>query len=334
MPRLLPVLEYPPMSPDLEEPAVVPDSQESKVAWDSQESPMSPDPDPDFSDSYSPSEWVFEVSPFYDYLYDVAITGKSSMPWEEVQPAFIEYFERCFRHFSHEACDISEGSEIMRIHRFVCQKIEGFNDFPFTFRRLCELLVDPTRCYNKLPKFMRALERVVNVVSTSPLYPQRKPPPKPEQEEPKLESLFFRNPTDEFDQLHVSDYGPEENEESADSCKSMWDSDESPMCCTDSTCSTCDSRSTCDDSDAIPRTREPQDDTGGGGDGETRIKRQKAGADVAIPVLEDDDSGPEYDADTDEKAEEQVSQRAQKRVKRRRNKNCRKRRRNDEAFMK
>jgi len=37
---------------------------------------------------------------------------------------------------------------------------------PFTIQRLCELLVDPMKHYKTLEKFMRAVEKVIEIHST------------------------------------------------------------------------------------------------------------------------------------------------------------------------
>jgi len=36
---------------------------------------------------------------------------------------------------------------------------------PFTIQRLCELLVDPSKHYKTMEKFMRAIEKVINMHS-------------------------------------------------------------------------------------------------------------------------------------------------------------------------
>uniref|UniRef100_A0A8R1I4L7 Uncharacterized protein n=1 Tax=Caenorhabditis japonica TaxID=281687 RepID=A0A8R1I4L7_CAEJA len=49
---------------------------------------------------------------------------------------------------------------------FLLGKAKSFDGFPFTWQRLCELLTNPMRHYNTLDKFLRALEKVINVVTT------------------------------------------------------------------------------------------------------------------------------------------------------------------------
>ncbi|CAI2301109.1 unnamed protein product [Caenorhabditis sp. 36 PRJEB53466] len=49
---------------------------------------------------------------------------------------------------------------------FVLSKAKTFDGFPFTWQRLCELLIDPMRHYNSIDKFLRAIDKVINVVTT------------------------------------------------------------------------------------------------------------------------------------------------------------------------
>lgn len=39
------------------------------------------------------------------------------------------------------------------------ERFDTFQAAPFTIQRLCELLTDPKKHYNRLDKFMRALEK-------------------------------------------------------------------------------------------------------------------------------------------------------------------------------
>lgn len=39
------------------------------------------------------------------------------------------------------------------------ERFDNFQAAPFTIQRLCELLTDPKKHYNRLDKFMRALEK-------------------------------------------------------------------------------------------------------------------------------------------------------------------------------
>ncbi|KAF1769991.1 hypothetical protein GCK72_001808 [Caenorhabditis remanei] len=49
---------------------------------------------------------------------------------------------------------------------FVLDKAKSFDGFPFTWQRLCELLTEPMKHYNTIDKFLRAVDKVINVVTT------------------------------------------------------------------------------------------------------------------------------------------------------------------------
>ncbi|CAJ0610252.1 unnamed protein product [Cylicocyclus nassatus] len=145
---------------------------------------------------FSTSSRRFGGGTFYDYLFEVAQTGKSPTTWEEVQAAFCDFFkdaiydiEESFRSTTRAESCLIEGSEGMRIFNFVLEKMKNFKNFPFTFRRLCELLTYPTRWYTDFPKFMRALEKVMDVEATTE---PSKPVAQDANDGQKIVSLFFK----------------------------------------------------------------------------------------------------------------------------------------------
>ncbi|VDM74533.1 unnamed protein product [Strongylus vulgaris] len=208
---------------------------------------------------------ILGTGPFFDFLIEVAQTGKSVIPWEDVQPAFFEYlqdalyvYEENFREINHEENDMSEGSENWRIYHFIQEKMRNFDNFPFTFRRLCELLVDPTRWYTKFPTFMRALERVVNVEATIPTCTSGESAARFPPEEENIESIFFRSPNDSFDKLDINEYAPDPSEVQNNSNHSA-----------DSSCDVCEA------SRYKIRRKPPP----------LRRSRQAAGADAKLPLF-------------------------------------------------
>jgi len=64
-----------------------------------------------------------------------------------------------------------EAMKTMLLERF-----DTFNGPPFTIQRLCELLSCPRKEYNRVDKFMRAVEKNILVVSTCDLRPKREEP--------------------------------------------------------------------------------------------------------------------------------------------------------------
>ncbi|KAK6759734.1 hypothetical protein RB195_021353 [Necator americanus] len=302
--------------------------EKNEVPFSPTSSDENKEPEPGSDDS--PTAWVSEAGPFFDYLMDVVDTGKSSMTWEDAKPAFLEYFKDAFytlgtyfRRFNREECDMSEGSEVMDIYRFICQKVENFDNFPFTFRRLCELLVDPTRCYTKFPRYMRALRKVVDIESTIG-------PPniaKQIEEDTKLESLFFKGPDDDFKKLNLADYGLDE--EDAEEYTSSSDSDDSRSFCSDSSdCSLCNAESPYNSDSPVDDVENLDDD-----DDDERgppSERQSAGADLTFDHNLFGEVNPGYGIDSDK---ENVNKFARlESSKHRKHENCRKRGRKDETF--
>ncbi|CAB3407732.1 unnamed protein product [Caenorhabditis bovis] len=49
---------------------------------------------------------------------------------------------------------------------FILNKAKSFDGFPFTWQRICELLSTPKLHYNRCDKFVRAVDKVINVVTT------------------------------------------------------------------------------------------------------------------------------------------------------------------------
>ncbi|VDP44410.1 unnamed protein product [Heligmosomoides polygyrus] len=116
---------------------------------------------------------------FADYLESIARGGPSVMTWDEVSlefPAFFkEFFNRAARHynrFTSFKVDLEQDSEVRLIFRFILDKVETFNDFPFTWKRICEIIIEPRRYYDKMISLMRGLQRVINVETTIALHPE------------------------------------------------------------------------------------------------------------------------------------------------------------------
>ncbi|VDM55564.1 unnamed protein product [Angiostrongylus costaricensis] len=116
---------------------------------------------------------VREVT-FMNYLCDVVKKKTPSLPWNDVSKEFLIFFkdfvertEDDFEKLSGKVQDLREEWEITRIYHFIVEKVMAFDSFPFTWRRFCELLYDPLKNYKKMLPFMHALERVINVRTTS-----------------------------------------------------------------------------------------------------------------------------------------------------------------------
>ncbi|CCD68493.1 Protein Phosphatase Four Regulatory subunit [Caenorhabditis elegans] len=139
------------------------------------------------------------------YFRASAQWGVPAIAWNIVRPAFLWKLEFCITEFMNvekkkkeaAANSAQANSEVEKIaespvkeklsilgHKvnlikttpvvfsteesmeFVLSKAKSFDGFPFTWQRLCELLIEPMRHYNTIDKFLRAVDKVINVVTT------------------------------------------------------------------------------------------------------------------------------------------------------------------------
>ncbi|KAJ1350900.1 hypothetical protein KIN20_006815 [Parelaphostrongylus tenuis] len=121
-----------------------------------------------------PSEIAFLEATFMLYVEDEIQRRPTHYSWKDVSFAFA----RVFKHFIEQTADhfgelsgklpkSNDLYEITRIYHLIIDKIRTFRDFPFTWLRFCELLHDPSKHYRRLVPFMHALERVINVCTTT-----------------------------------------------------------------------------------------------------------------------------------------------------------------------
>ncbi|XP_025420555.1 serine/threonine-protein phosphatase 4 regulatory subunit 2 [Sipha flava] len=111
-----------------------------------------------------------------EYLRYVAKTGNTLFQWSLVKPFIREKILNVIAEFADQSAlaDIPpypnvdpfnyEAMKTMLLERF-----DTFNGPPFTIQRLCELLSCPRKEYNRVDKFMRAVEKNILVVSTCEL---------------------------------------------------------------------------------------------------------------------------------------------------------------------
>ncbi|KAL6724737.1 hypothetical protein Aduo_019597 [Ancylostoma duodenale] len=139
-----------------------------------------------------PTHWLV------DFMEQVARSGKSSIPWTEVKPALLKHFEKVVSEKIrlHEKDDEDSKKigevDIEHCYQMVYNKIKDFMDFPVTFRRLCSILTNPSRCYSKLPTLMNALVKVVDADSIAPANPEEKSePPKEKEKGDEKEFCYF-----------------------------------------------------------------------------------------------------------------------------------------------
>ncbi|KAL3266069.1 hypothetical protein HHI36_010256 [Cryptolaemus montrouzieri] len=108
-----------------------------------------------------------------EYLCFVAKTGDPVYQWSSIKHLFKEKLISVVNEF-YEACPLIDippcpNVEIFNydtMKSFILEKLETFAAAPFTVQRICELLTTPRKEYNRIDKFMRALEKNILVVST------------------------------------------------------------------------------------------------------------------------------------------------------------------------
>ncbi|XP_063976295.1 serine/threonine-protein phosphatase 4 regulatory subunit 2 [Diachasmimorpha longicaudata] len=117
-----------------------------------------------------PSEIPRELE---DYLCFVAKTGDPVYQWSLIKPLFREKLVRVMTDF-YESCPTLDLAASPNIEQFnydsmkgnLLDLLESFANAPFTVQRICELLTSPRKEYNRVDKFMRAIEKNILVVST------------------------------------------------------------------------------------------------------------------------------------------------------------------------
>lgn len=115
-----------------------------------------------------------------DYLAFVARTGDPVYQWSLVKSLFKEKLLNVITDFyeTTPGLDIPPypnvdpfNYDIMK--NSLLERLDSFTAAPFTVQRICELLTYPRKQYNRIDKFMRAVEKNILVVSTREPGPQR-----------------------------------------------------------------------------------------------------------------------------------------------------------------
>lgn len=117
-----------------------------------------------------PSEIPRELE---DYLCWVAKTGDPVYQWSLIKTLFREKLTRVMTEF-YESCPTLDLAPCPNVEHFnydtmksnLLERLESFANAPFTIQRICELLTVPRKEYNRVDKFMRAIEKNILVVST------------------------------------------------------------------------------------------------------------------------------------------------------------------------
>ncbi|CAG4953011.1 unnamed protein product [Colias eurytheme] len=115
-----------------------------------------------------------------DYLEYVARTGDPVYQWSLVKSLFKEKLLNVITDF-HESTPSVDIPPCPNVDPFnydimknsLIERLDSFTSAPFTVQRICELLTCPRKQYNRVDKFMRAIEKNILVVSTREPGPQR-----------------------------------------------------------------------------------------------------------------------------------------------------------------
>ncbi|KAF8791824.1 Sodium channel protein para like protein [Argiope bruennichi] len=125
-------------------------------------------------DALNDFERKLELSPILeDYLKRIAKNGEIVFPWCKLKPLLKKKLEVVLDEF-YETCPVETSVPVPNFETFnfdalkktILQAVESFTSAPFTIQRLCELVTDPTKHYNRTDKYMRGIEKNVLVVST------------------------------------------------------------------------------------------------------------------------------------------------------------------------
>lgn len=108
-----------------------------------------------------------------EYLSFVAKTGDPVYQWSSIKSLFreklinviTEFYESC-PYVDIPPCPNVEMFNYESMKSFILEKLDTFSAAPFTLQRICELLTTPRKEYNRIDKYMRALEKNILVVST------------------------------------------------------------------------------------------------------------------------------------------------------------------------
>jgi len=108
-----------------------------------------------------------------DYLGYVAKTGDPVFQWslmrnllrEKLLAVVTDFYESTLT-VELPPCPNVEPFNYERMKSSLLERFDAFTGAPFTIQRICELLINPRKEYNRADKYMRAIEKNILVVST------------------------------------------------------------------------------------------------------------------------------------------------------------------------
>lgn len=125
----------------------------------------------DSTDHYDPSNVVNETchhSNMTSQLAEIAANGNVYSPWAQLKPLFVDSIRQNVSQFA----ETPSTEEEEMLNRIILIMDSCFStDPPYTVQRLAELSQRPFDHYKALSKYLRALERVLSVSSTTADFP-------------------------------------------------------------------------------------------------------------------------------------------------------------------
>ncbi|VDK69056.1 unnamed protein product [Onchocerca ochengi] len=111
-----------------------------------------------------------------EYFELVAKLGRPLFKWDIIRCAFLWKLEQTMSEMLYIEAEnaiteddkktLISNDDLRQQRQFILRKAAEFDGTPFTFQRLCELLTNPSRHYKRTEKYLRALEKNINVVTT------------------------------------------------------------------------------------------------------------------------------------------------------------------------
>ena len=115
-----------------------------------------------------------DIPPVLDeYLLRIARNGEIIFPWGKLKPLLKRKLEVVCDEFNATTTEEIpqqvpnfDNFHYETLKKSILQAVDAFTSAPFTIQRLCELVTNPKKHYNRTDKYMRGLEKNVLVVST------------------------------------------------------------------------------------------------------------------------------------------------------------------------
>lgn len=120
-----------------------------------------------------------------NFIEYVSKTGTYIFPWSLVKKLFLKKLNNVINNLqscmSLSTSDLNTSSSstyipnqntandansIQLIKDRIFERMQSFNNAPFTIQRICELLLKPNNHYNRIDKYLRGLEKCIMVVTT------------------------------------------------------------------------------------------------------------------------------------------------------------------------